>query len=503
MTNNVSSSNAGSMAGINPERLFAGSCFALISTSVCFAVIGAIMGGLKEQFVLTNEQVGVIAGAATVGFTPAIFILGPLCDTLGMRNLMWLAFIGHFAGALMMIFAPNFTMLVVGAFTLSLANGTVEAACNPLVATIFPDQKTRKLNQFHVWFPGGIVLGSVIAAGLNSMQMTSWKLKLVLILIPTVIYFFLFLGQKFPATERVQSGISFGGMCQATFGRVLFWVLLFCMCITASLELGPNRWVSSVLEAGGIPGLLVLAWISGLMAVLRFFAGPIVHKFSPTGILVGSAVLAGVGLLGLSHADTSVVAFLMATVFAVGVCYFWPTMIGVTAERVPKGGALAMALMGGMGMLAVGSVTTPLMGKIADKQAHTQLTPAQTNAVFAQTLATYPVLKAQAKGETGKDFDPAIKAVQDVMAQTAKDGGKLPEIATANALREIIKAAPTSDAAKAAQKELGPADNFGGRISFRRVAPFSIILIVVFGSLFLSDRMKGGYKVEKIMKEAA
>ncbi|MFQ5807862.1 MAG: sugar MFS transporter, partial [Phycisphaerae bacterium] len=332
-------------------RLFVGSCFALTATSVCFGVVGASMGALKEQFILSNEQVGWIGGAALWGFTISIFVLGPLCDVLGMRNLLRFALLCHAVGTLLMIFATGFWMLFFGALILALGNGTVEAACNPLVATIYPYEKTKKLNQFHVWFPGGIVIGGVAAYLLDQVGLTNWQVKLALILVPTVIYGLIFAGQKFPATERVQSGVSFGGMVQGALLRPLFLILLACMAITASLELGPNRWVPAVLEAGGIPGILVLAYISGLMAVLRFFAGPVVYRLSPTGILVASAVLSGAGLYWLSFAETTVMAFLSATVFAVGVCYFWPTMLGVTSERVPKSGALGLALMGGMGML--------------------------------------------------------------------------------------------------------------------------------------------------------
>ncbi len=177
----------------------------------------------------------------------------------------------------------------------------------------------------------------------------------------------LFIGQKFPVTERVQSGISFKGMASETFGRPLFILLFLCMGITASLELGPNRWIPSILEAGGMHGILVLVWISGLMAVLRFFAGPIAHRISPTGMLVSSAILSGAGLIWLSYAETMGMALVSATVFALGVCYFWPTMLGVVSERVPKGGALALALMGGMGMLASGMIASPWLGKVADE----------------------------------------------------------------------------------------------------------------------------------------
>jgi sugar phosphate permease len=491
---------------MNKARLFVGSCFSLVATAVCFAVVGAIMGALKEQFVLSNEQVGYIGGAAIWGFTVSIFILGPLCDVLGMRNLLRFAVLCHAAGALLMIFGKDFWMLFSGALILSLGNGTIEAVCNPLIATLYPDQKTQKLNKFHVWFPGGIVIGAVASFLLNTAGFTAWQLKLALILVPTVIYGILFVGQKFPATERVQSGISFGGMVQGALLRPLFLILLLCMCITASLELGPGRWVPAVLEAGGIAGILVLAYINGLMAILRFFAGPVVHRLSPTGILVSSAILAGIGLYWFSFAETAVMAFGSATVFAVGVCYFWPTMLGVTSERVPRSGALGLGLMGGMGMLIVGLVTAPQMGHIADRflLGRLQEQKAHTVAALEQVTAEYPLLAASAQEPFKSEIGKAVTEVQKVLADAKT--GPLPA-GTANALRGAIKNAPTGDKAAAIVKSLNqllsPADNYGGRMSFRYVAPFALVIIVVFGVLYLRDRAAGGYKAEKLTATTA
>ncbi|MFH1746839.1 MAG: MFS transporter [Planctomycetota bacterium] len=487
-------------------RLFVGSCFSLIATSVCFAVIGAIMGALKEQFVLSNEQVGYIGGAAIWGFTISIFVLGPLCDVLGMRNLLRFALLCHAAGALTMIFANGYWMLFFGALILSLGNGTVEAACNPLVATLYPDQKTKKLNQFHVWFPGGIVLGGVASFLLDKLPLSNlainlWQIKVALILVPTVIYGLLFIGQKFPATERVQSGISFGGMVQGALLRPLFLILLACMAITASLELGPGRWVPAVLEAGGIAGILVLAYINGLMAIMRFFAGPVVHRLSPTGILVGSSLLAGIGLYWLSFAETTIMAFASATVFAVGVCYFWPTMLGVTSERIPKSGALGLALVGGVGMLMVGVVTAPQMGRIADRYLHEQLASDKNAAITAMqhVVETYPPLAEGLPKQFQLEIGSAVANVREVLAAAAV--GDL-STDTAKAMRGAISNAPKGDAAEATVKEikgiLGPADNYGGRMSFRYVAPFAVIILIVFGVLYIRDRAAGGYRAERL-----
>ena len=338
----LSASGATGGPAVDARRLFLGSCVALIATSVAFATIGAVMFALKGEFVLNNAQVGWIGGAALWGFAVSQLVFAPLCDNLGMRTLVRLAFVCHLAGALIMIFAGGFATLFAGALVISMANGLVEAACNPLVAALYPDNKTVKLNQFHVWFPGGIVLGGLAAFGLDEVGITSWQIKVGLILIPTVAYGVLLLGQRFPATEGVRSGVSMREMFEATLGTPLMLLMLLCMAMTASLELGPNRWVPAVLEAGGMAGILVLVYVNGIMAVMRFKAGAVVHRLSPTGILLVSAVLSGAGLLWLSTGGSAVSIFAAATVFALGVCYFWPTMLGFVSERIPRSGALGL-----------------------------------------------------------------------------------------------------------------------------------------------------------------
>ena len=488
---------AQNLEGINISRLFLGSNFSLIATSVTFAIIGAIMGPLKEIFVLTNAEVGWIGGAALWGFAITIFIFGPLCDVLGMRFLFRLAFIGHFVGVLTMIMADGFTMLFIGALILAMGNGLVEAAANPLVATLYPDKKTEMLNKFHVWFPGGIVIGGLISFGLDSIGIVSYQIKLLVILIPTITYGFLFLGQKFPATERLQSGVTGKEMITSTLLRPLFWILVIAMMMTASIELGPNRWIPAVLESAGIHGILVLVWINLLMAILRYKAGPIVHKLSPTGILLSSAIVSGIGLYWLSYTESLAMAIMAGTVFAVGVSYFWPTMLGVTSERIPKGGALALALVGGVGTIVVGLITSPIMGRVADDHLHDKLPVKETTVVLQQIVDTYPELKELKGDKTAKDYDMAITAAQEILDEV-NISGSLPKLSTANALRSAMAVNPNSDASQAAKKILGPAENYGGKISFRRVAPLSILLTLIFGVMYFRDKKRGGYKAESL-----
>jgi MFS family permease len=348
------------------RRLFLASCIALIATAMSFSIRGDILGDLGTTFSLSNEQLGKAAGAWAYGFTLAIFIGGQLVDLFGMRRIVWLAFLMHFAGVALTIFANGFWMLFAGTLCIGLGNGLVEAFVNPLVATIYADRKTEKLNLLHVWFPGGIVIGGLAAYALAKLNF-NWQIKMAVVLLPVVVYGFLFAGQSFPPTERVQRGVTTAGMYKAVL-RPLFLILLFCMILTASTELATNQWIAFILSntAGmAAGGILVLVWINGLMAVGRWFAGPIVHRLSPVGLLIGSATLSAIGLLSLSLANSPPTAIAAATIFAIGICYFWPTMLGVTSERFPEGGALALAIIGGTGTLAV-AIFTWIMGGLYD-----------------------------------------------------------------------------------------------------------------------------------------
>lgn len=475
---------------VDSGRLFLGSCVALVATSVAFATVGAIMLALKRDFVLTNQEVGWIGGAALWGFAVSQLVFAPLCDTLGMRFLLRLAFLGHLAGTAIMMVAGGFWTLFVGALVIAMANGLVEAACNPLVAALYPENKTVKLNQFHVWFPGGVVLGGLAAFGLDAMDITAWQLKLVLILIPTLAYGWLLLGQAFPATEGVQAGVSVREMFKAAFTTPLMWVMLVAMAMTASVELGPNRWVPAVLEAGGMAGILVLVWINGLMAVLRYRAGPVVKQLSPTGLLLASAVLSGVGLMGLSVWGSGWPTFAAATVFAVGVCYFWPTMLGVVSERVPRSGALGLGLMGTVGMATVGLVAAPTMGRIADRYSHERIPVEQTVRLLESGASSLADIE-------DPDARAAAIASRNVVAEYRR-AGALPSPGTANALRAVISSGGSVELVDEAQAVLGPADNYGGRISFRYVVPLCGALALIFGTLYASDRRAGGYRVRRV-----
>ncbi|MCC5876108.1 MAG: MFS transporter [Candidatus Sumerlaeia bacterium] len=492
----------------NRFRLFVGSCLALTATSVTFAVIGDIIGALKTEFILTNAQIGLIAAVSLWGFTLAMLLLGPIVDLVGMKKMVFAAFCSHLIGALVMIFATDYTMLVVGALILSFGNGTVEAACNPLVATVYPDRKTEKLNQFHVWFPGGVIIGGLLCYLFSQIGL-GWQAKLCIILVPTILYGLTFFSQTFPETERVSSGVSYKEMWTALL-RPFFFIFFICMAFTTALELGPNRWIPSILQAGGIPGILVLVWISGIMAVLRYFAGYFVGWASPTGLLILSSVISGVGLFWLSFAETGAVAFLAATVFAIGISYFFPTMVGVVSERVPKGGALAMCLVMGMGMLGSGFMGQ-VMGNIADRYVPDRLDENRVAMILETAMEEFTPIRvagSPAPGQSEDDIDPeALQAAIDVAEPLNLSGealavkantGSLPHPETANALRAIIRTGLELEVVGEAATVLDPADNYGGRLAFRYVSAIAVLLLIVFLLVSLNDRRRGGYKIEKL-----
>jgi hypothetical protein len=266
--------------------------------------------------------------------------------------------------------------------------------------------------------------------------------------------------------------------------------MLIAMAMTASVELGPNRWVPAVLEAGGMAGILVLVWINGLMAVLRYRAGPLVEQLSPTGILLGSSIVAGVGLTWLSYTEGGAMTFAAATVFAIGVCYFWPTMLGVVSERVPRSGALGLGLMGAVGMAVVGLVTSPQMGSIADRYANERLPMGETVILLEDAVESLVA-------STNPDDQAAVAAARAVR-ETFDAEGSLPTPETANALRAVISSGADASMIGEAQAILGPADNYGGRISFRYVAPLCGVLFLIFGVLYARDRSAGGYRATRI-----
>ena len=345
-------------AQLNRNRLFIASCFALLTTSFAFGIRAGIMNDLVADMSMDDGQLGWINFMGIFGFPIATLVGGPLYNSLGPKKIGNIAFICHILGITFSILSYSFYTLFFATFFISFGNGMVEAAYNPMVAAMYKEKRATMLNRFHVWFPGGIAIGSILAL-LVANAGGGWQIKLSIMYIPAVIYFFLFMGQKFPETPK-ETSESTGENIKAIFKSPLYWFMLVCMVLTATTELGTQSWVERILANSGAQPLLVLAMVTGLMAVGRLFAGPLIHRLNITGVLLGSAIISSIAIFMMSMA-TGPMVYISAILFAIGVCYFWPTMISFVAEYLPKTGALGMSLIGGVGMLGL-SIFQPIIG---------------------------------------------------------------------------------------------------------------------------------------------
>jgi MFS family permease len=435
-------------AAYNPARLFLISCLALATGGLVFSLFANIMGPLATQFNMEAVTIGLAAGNWGLGMACAVFLGSAALDTLGMGRTLGLACLLQIAGVIITVATPHLQgiaapllTLSIGQLVLGVGHGLIEATINPLAATVYSEDKTHRLNVLHAWWPGGLVIGGLLGYVMKTRLHVGWQVQYGIIIVPAAIYGLMLLGQPFPPTERKAAGVPTGEMWRQAL-RPLYIVLWGCMLLTAALELGPGRWVDAMLSSTvGMKGILLLSYISALMFVMRHFAGPLAHKLSPVGLMWVSSLVAGIGLFALSWATNPVMALLASTIWGVGVCYMWPTMLGITSERFPKGGAMLMGLTGTAGMLSQFFVV-PLMGRIYD--------------IYTQLALNRQGLQLQA---AIADKSPAVQA-----------------------------------ALKLAQTEAAP-------YAFRYVSAAAIVLIVVFGVIWLRDRGMGGYKAERITPE--
>jgi len=346
----------------NSKRLFYGSCFALITTAFSFSIRAGILPELAETFSLTATQLGFINQMFFLGFPISMVLGGIFYSTLGPKRIMIFAFFAHTIGIVTTIYAGGYTGLLISTLFIGLGNGCTEAACNPMIATAYNGrQMNTLLNRFHMWFPGGIVLGSLVSFAMTKMNL-GWEAQIWVIMIPTLIYAYLFWGQTFPEPTGEVASLTGNLKAMSPFGfrssTFLFIFICACMTLTAISEFGPTQWAQLVLAKSGAEPMVILALITGLMAVGRYFGGEFVHKFDQTGVLLGSAILTTIGIF-LFSTQTGAMAYVAAVIFATGVCYFWPNMIGFTAEKIPLSG-------GGFGMLST-AIWQPIIGGWIDK----------------------------------------------------------------------------------------------------------------------------------------
>jgi MFS family permease len=417
------------------KRLFLGCFVSLVATAFGFIVRALLLNDLGVIFNLSETQKGAINGAGLFPFAISIILFSLVVDRLGYGKVMIFAFLGHIVGTIMMLMAmtsKSYGMLYSGTLVLALANGAVEAVINPVTATLFPRNKTHWLNILHAGWPGGLVLGGVFVLLMRQFNVdVKWQVGLVLL--PTILYGILLVGQRWPVQERVAAGVSYADMMREfgaggafilmvfltmailtvvsvfvpastqttdswlwmnnwlpwivgavsaigffaiykSFGRPMFIFLLLVMILLATTELGVDSWVTDLMTpAFGKHAGWILVYTSAIMFVLRFFAGPIVHRISPLGLLAVCAALAALGLWSLSAAHTAFMVVLAATLYGVGKTFFWPTTLGVVAEQFPRGGALTLNAMGGMGMIAVGVLGGPFLGALLDDRVDERL----------------------------------------------------------------------------------------------------------------------------------
>jgi MFS transporter, putative metabolite:H+ symporter len=353
---------------INKNRLFLGSCFALITTALSFSICAGTLSNMGDDLHFTAQQLGVIGSTWFYGFPVSMIIGGLVYNSIGPKKIMQIAFVCHLLGVLLSIYAitsiseSSYMLLIIANLLMGFGCGCTEAACNPMIADTYSGLKmSTMLNRFHMWFPGGIVIGSLISEFMKSQEF-SWKSQYWVILVPALIYVYLFYNQEFPKS-KVDDSKSLGKNFNAML-TPLYIFMFCCMALTAISEFGPQKWTGLILKSSGAKPMLILALVTGLMAVIRYFAGTIVAKLNHTGVLLGSAILATIGIY-LFSTQTGAMTYVAAIFFACGVALFWPNMIGFIAEKVPLSGALGMSILGGVGMFSTG-IFQPIIGKWID-----------------------------------------------------------------------------------------------------------------------------------------
>ncbi|MBB6126815.1 MFS transporter [Mucilaginibacter lappiensis] len=392
------------MQAINRTQLFRASCLSLLVTSLSFGIRAGILNDQGVRFHLNASELGTIAATAFWGFPLAIIVGGFIVDIIGMKKLLVSAFVFHLIGILLTIFANGYWTLFLSTLMIGIANGTVEASCNPLVASLYTDNKTTKLNHFHLWFPAGIVIGTLIVFGLDTTLAHGvspkpyWisQLEVAIMLIPTLIYGFLFSKLEFPVTERVSAGVSTGDMYKALINP-LFVFMIICMFGTAITELFTNQWTDVLFKTVTDNAILILTFVASVQVLGRAFAGPIVHRVAPQGVLLISAILSALGIYLMIHLHGDAI-YMAAVVFGLGVAFFWPCMIGFVAENLPRTGAVGLNLMGGAGMFGV-SIYMIFMGGHYDT-------------IMAQKLPAGASLDAYRSAAAGTDMAKAFDAAR-------------------------------------------------------------------------------------------
>jgi MFS family permease len=349
---------------------------AAISFSIRTGASGAIKAALLDSAVPlhSGEMIAAALGNSFLGFALTLLIISPLLDVFGAKRIILLASACFIVGPLLILMAPNagdidavYAMLTTGMIVSGMGWGATEASINPVVAALYPEDKTGRMNVLHAWWPAGIVVGGLASLLFFQQLDLSWQALIALIPISGVVFGLWALTQRFPKTESTAMGVPFKEMLAEPFKRPSFWIFPAIMFLTASAELAPGSWVDiSLTQTVGMPGIVVLIYVSAIMFIMRHFAGAIEHHISDMGLLCLCTLPAALGLYLLSVADSPTTAIVAATLWALGVCFMWPTMLAAVAKRYPRGGPWTIGIVGFAGAMAI-YLVLPEIGKIYDK----------------------------------------------------------------------------------------------------------------------------------------
>lgn len=475
----------------NTRRLFVASFVTLIVAGIGFAIRGAILGDWATQFGFTKTDLGTITGGGLVGFGLVILAASAIADRVGYGRLLAVAFGLHVASAFVTISATSlfgdgsggnasaYWALYIGTFMFAIANGIVEAVINPLTANLYPKERTHYLNVLHAGWPGGLILGGVVAYAFASVNAAvshvRWEILIGLYLIPTLLYGVMLYRARFPVSEAAAAGVSVKAMVRQ-FAAPVFLALLVLHAMVGYVELGTDSWIVNIMQ-NVIQGqaFLLFIYTSALMFVLRFFAGPIVHRINPLGLLFASSLLAAAGLLMLGSSATGLAIIAAATVYGIGKTFFWPTMLGVVSERFPRGGALTLGAVGAVGMLAAGLLGGPGIGYKQDYFA-SQYLQEHHAAIYQQY---------QAPRERGFLFLPKIRGL---------DGAKV---------GAVLEAEPGSLTAVESEYRgaLQRASTYGGQMALKWTALVPLLMALGYLGLILYFRARGGYRAVSLTED--
>jgi MFS family permease len=461
-------------------KIFWASFLTLIAAGMGFAVRGDVLEEWSRIFGFTKTELGTITGGGLTGMAFTIIGFSLFADRVGYKALLLGAFLLHVSSAVVTLAATfvfdsagkdaTYWCLYVGMFMFSLANGMCEAAINPLVATLYPKQKTHYLNILHAGWPGGLILGGLLAFCFVGDKCVitplRWEIPMMFFLIPTLWYGFITIKEKFPISEARAAGVKFSEML-AEFAAPVLLFLLLLHAMVGYVELGTDSWITNIMRGYIKNSVLLLVYTAGLMFVLRFFAGPIVERINPLGLLFVSACLGCTGLFmmgSMLDARAGLAGILVAaTIYGVGKTFLWPTMLGVVGERFPKGGALTMGAMGGIGMLSAGLLGGPGIGYTQDVNATAKLE--ELNPALYQEVKSNEVNHFL--------FFPAVAGL---------DGTKVAEL-------------PSGSPAALDVKE---ATDYGGQMALKITAGIPATMALGYLILLIYFRAIGGYKLVEI-----